>query len=201
VTVTPSNGSPAVPSAMTIYSFSDNGITVTAAGVPAIPVGQSFGLYAEMGASVETGIAIANPSGEAITIELSMASDSVLVRPVASVTIPAHGQKAAFLSEIPGLDVLSLPYQRVVSAQSSGLFSMIGIRGRINERGNFLASATLPVNDDSPLTSPLFIPHFADSDGFSTEFVVFTPSGIQSSSGFVTYFGDSGRLPNFGGQQ
>jgi hypothetical protein len=210
ITVVPSNGS-AAPTAMAIYSFSANGVTVTTTGVPAIPISNSFGMYVETAGdfadreagSLQTGIAIANPTDSPITVNLSLSSNSILVQPVGSVTVPAHGQIAAFLNEIPGFDASAvrgarLPYQGVLSAKSSALFSMIGIRGRYNERGDFLASTTLPVSESPlPPATVLIIPHFADSGGFSTQFVVFNANGGQAAPGFITFFGDSGRDPVF----
>jgi sugar lactone lactonase YvrE len=201
ITVTPSDPfNP--PSAMAIYSFNENGINATTAGVPAVQVANSFGMYAEMAGdfsgraagALQTGIAIANPTDGPITVNLSLSSNSILVQPFGSVTVPAHGQIAAFLNEIPGLNVVPLPYQGVLSAKSSAPFSMIGIRGRYNERGDFLASTTLPiVANPLPSASVLFIPHFADSGGFSTEFVLYNANAAQGAPGFITFFGDAGR--------
>jgi sugar lactone lactonase YvrE len=210
ITVVPSNGS-AAPNAMAIYSFSANGVTVTTTGVPAIPISNSFGMYVETAGdfadreagSLQTGIAIANPTDSPITVNLSLSSNSILVQPVGSVTVPAHGQIAAFLNEISGFDASAvrgarLPYRGVLSAKSSALFSMIGIRGRYNERGDFLASTTLPVSESPlPPATVLIIPHFADSGGFSTQFVVFNANGGQAAPGFITFFGDAGRDPVF----
>jgi hypothetical protein len=205
ITVTPSVGSSA-PSAMAIYSFSENGITVTTAGVPAIQVANSFGMYVEMAGdfsgraagALQTGIAIANPTYSSITVDLSLSSNSILVQPFGSVTVPARGQVAAFLNEIQGLNGAPLPYQGVLTAKSSAPFSMIGIRGRYNERGDFLASTTLPTATNPLLpASVLYIPHLADSGGFSTQFILYNANAVQGAPGFITFFGDAGRDPVF----
>ena len=131
-------------------------------------------------------------------MNLSLSSNSILVQPFGSVTVPAHGQVAAFLNEITGFNGVALPYQGVVTAKSSDPFSMIGIRGRYNERGDFLASTTVPIAANPlPAASVLFIPHFADSGGFSTQFVVYNANAVQGAPGFITFFGDAGRDPVF----
>jgi hypothetical protein len=46
---------------------------------------------------------------------------------------------------------------------------------RYNKRGDFLADSTLPVSEgSSSLASMLFMPHFVDSAGFTTRFIVFS---------------------------
>jgi hypothetical protein len=91
-----------------------------------------------------------------------------------------------------------LPYQGVLTAKSSAPFSMIGIRGRYNERGHFLGSTTLPiVTNPLPPASALFIPHFADSGGFSTQFILYNANAVQGAPGFITFFGDAGHDPVF----
>ncbi|HYR43247.1 MAG TPA: hypothetical protein VER98_09500 [Terriglobia bacterium] len=53
-----------------------------------------------------------------------------------SAVVPANGQIAIFLSQIPGFSSLPNPFQGVlrVSTTSSAGISVIGIRGRYNER-------------------------------------------------------------------
>ena len=106
--------------------------------------------------------------------------------------------------------LLSLRFFAVAMSEASGQASLVpmspgsisrDIYGRYNERGDFLASTTVPVSEGSSSpASSLFIPHFADSGGFTTRFVVFSTDGTVPSSGFLTVFGDSGKNPQFGAE-
>jgi len=45
-------------------------------------------------------------------------------------------------------------------------------------RNDFLITTTMPINEAvAPSTSPLFFPHFADSGGYTTQFILF--SGVR----------------------
>jgi hypothetical protein len=88
------------------------------------------------------------------------------------------------LNEIAGFASMSLPFQGVLRISSASPISAVGLRGRYNERNEFLVTTTPPVSEvNAPTDSPLFFPHFAEAGGFSTQFVLFnatpgtTPSG------------------------
>jgi hypothetical protein len=78
--------------------------------------------------------------------------------------IPRHGQLARFINEIPGFASLPLPFQGTVRVTSTAPVSLIVLRGRYNERGDYLV-ATLPVvNEDSAAAPPvLAFPQVAGS--------------------------------------
>src|SRR6185436_677628 len=122
--------------------------------------GKAFETYVESGGTIRTGIAIANPSASAIDVTLEAAGLS------STISIPADGQTAMFLNEIPGFDVLPASFQGVLRITSAGLISVTGLRGRTNERGDFLITTTTPLDESSPATtSETFIPHFAEGGG------------------------------------
>jgi hypothetical protein len=102
-----------------------------------------------------------------------------------------------FLGEIPGFSNIPLPVQGVlrVSAQDTVL-SVIGLRGRYNERGDFLITTTPPTNEASPVSSsPLYFPHFADGGGYTTQFILFS-TGNQAAFGAMRFFDQSGQSLN-----
>ena len=71
--------------------------------------------------------------------------------------------------------------------QSPVPVAVIGLRGRYNERQDFLMSSTPPVNEvAAPATERLFIPHMADSGGYTTQFVLFTGESARPVSGYLT---------------
>ena len=72
------------------------------------------------------------------------------------------------------------------------LFSGRGLRGRYNERNDFLITTTPPVNEAPPATSPMIFPHIADSGGYTTQFILFSAQPGSSSSGTMQLFNQSG---------
>ena len=56
---------------------------------------------------------------------------------------------------------------------SAASISVVGLRGRYNERSDFLITTTPPVSEAAaPSSSPLFFPHIAASGGFTAQFIL-----------------------------
>jgi hypothetical protein len=90
---------------------------------------------------------------------------------------------------------IALPFEgvlRVSSTSGSGI-SLIGLRGRYNERGDFLI-ATMPVVNEASAVSVAdsYFPHIADGGGYTTQFVVFSGSAGQTTSGTLNFTGQTG---------
>jgi hypothetical protein len=144
------------PSGVSIFSFQNAGTTVAEAGVPAVAADTAFRVYAEasgnfaQGAvgSIQTGFAVSNLSGSAasVTVELSTLNGSSTGL-VGTLTIPSNGQSAIFLSQIPGLGSLPVPFQGVLRVSSSASISVVALRGRYNERKDFLITTVPPVSE------------------------------------------------------
>ncbi len=172
------------PSAISIFTFRSGGVAVTEAGAIALPGNTSFQLYAELSGTIHTGFAIANPSTSAIAVTLSTAGR------IATVDVPANGQTSLFLNEVPAFASIPLPFQGAISASAPAPFAVTSIRGRTNERGEFLITTTAPVDESTPVTSSeLLFPHFADGGGYSTQFILFG----RSTSGSLYFFSQSGQ--------
>jgi hypothetical protein len=174
---------PTVPAVTSIFTYRANGVTVTEAGVGTVSDSPSFELYAELSGTTRTGFAVANPSASLLTLTIAVGGQT------ASVSVPGSGQRAFFLNEIPELASLPLPFQGVMSVSAAVPFVVTGIRGRTNERGDFLITTTPAVNSSLRLSSAEFLfPHFADGAGYSTQFVLFAPS----AAGTMYFFEQSG---------
>ena len=103
-----------------------------------------------------------------------------------------------YLNEIPGLSSVPVPFEGDLSVQSPVRSRSRHVRP-VQRAGYFLADSTLPVSEgSSSLASMLFMPHFVDSAGFTTRFIVFSTEDTGPSPGFVTVFADSGNNPQFG---
>jgi hypothetical protein len=71
--------------------------------------------------------------------------------------------------------------------------SVVALRGRYNERRDFLITTLPPVNETAPASSSaLYFPHIADSGGYTTQFILFSGRAGQASSGGLTFFRQSG---------
>jgi hypothetical protein len=171
------------PAATSILAYRANGVTVSQAGASAIPDRTLFLLYGELSGAVRTGVAVANPSGVPLTVTITFAGR------VASLDIPANGQRAFFLNEISQFASLPSPLQGVISISGASPIAVNGIRGRSNERRDFLITTTAVVNPFAPVTSAeLVFPYFADGAGYSTQFVLFG----SSAAGTIYFFDPTG---------
>jgi hypothetical protein len=112
-----------------------------------------------------------------------------------TITVPTQGQVALFLSQIPGFQSLTLPFQGIlrISASASARISLAGLRGRYNERGDFLITTTSPVIESgAPSNAEMIFPHWAFGAGYSTQFILLGGS-TQTSSGVLSFFSQTGQ--------
>jgi hypothetical protein len=106
------------------------------------------------------------------------------------------GPRPFFYHELDGFAAQPAAFQGVLRASTSTApaISMVGLRGRYNERGDFLITTTSPVLESSnPPTGELLFPHFVDAGGYSTQFILFSGYAGQSSSGTIRYFTQDGQ--------
>ena len=201
VRVVPSTGTVS-PSGLAIFSFRNSGTTVAEAGVPAVPPGTAFRLYAEasgqFGAvgSIQTGFAIANASANVTTVTLELSKlDGSSTGLTGTVSVPGNGQVATFLNQIQGFASLQTPFQGVLRVSSSASISVTGLRGRYNERRDFLITTT-PATNEAAASSPsvLYFPHIVDGGGYTTQFILFSGLPRQVSSGTMQLFTQAGAV-------
>ena len=182
------------PVGISIFSYSVSGITVTETGVPTVAPASTFAIYGENSASLKSGFAFANASPQATTLTYEVfSSDGSAAGMSGSMEIPGNGQRALFLTELPGATVLPSSFKGVVRlTSSSGSLSVIGLRTRTNERGDFLVSTTMP-DQNSSATGELYLPHFVHGGGYTTEFIFLGPSGTTSASGSIEFYSPAGQ--------
>ncbi len=125
-----------VPSGLAIFAFRQNGVLVTEAAVPASPLIQGGRIYAEVQGAVRTGLAIANPNSQLVTISFFFADEIGGRFAEGSTTIPANGQIARFLDEAPfdGGSTITGTF----TFTSSLPVGATALRGFVNERSDFL---------------------------------------------------------------
>jgi hypothetical protein len=172
----------AAASAVSIFSFTTNGVTVTQAGAPGLASATAFRSYVENGNMVRSGIAIANPETAPVDITLELAGLT------STLTLPANGQTAFFINEVSAFANLSLSFQGVLRMTSTAPVTVTGLRGRTNERGEFLVTTTTPADESTPSASELFFPHFAEGAGYGMQFILFG----RAASGMMYFFDQAG---------
>ncbi|MBI4475089.1 MAG: hypothetical protein HY646_20650, partial [Acidobacteria bacterium] len=203
VRVVPATGT-AAPSGLAIFSFRISGTTVAEAGVPAVPAGAAFRIYAETAGnfssgaigSIQTGLAIANMSSAATTVTLELAKlDGTSAGLTGTLQVPANGQISTFLNQIQGFATLETPFKGVLRVSGPASLSMVGLRGRYNERADFLITTTPPVNEaGTPTSSTLYFPHVVDGGGYTTQFILFSGLPGQVTAGTMQLLGQSGSV-------
>lgn len=188
----------AAPTPLVVFSYKPAGVTLSEAGVPAIQ-GSAFRMYVEssgtsgQAGNIQTGIAIANTSTSSgnVTLELTRL-DGASTGLTATRTLPGSGQIVGFLSDF--FSTLPNPFQGVlrISTSTSGI-SVVGLRSRYNENRSFLITTTPPTNEGSPASSTEFLfPHLVNGGGYTTQFVLFSGTAAQSSSGNLRFFKQDG---------
>jgi len=185
------------PSATGILSFHNRGVTVSEAGVSGNSEGTAFQLYMEASGitgqigAIQSGIAIANPSWNTVTTALVLTRlDGSSAGPDVNIDVPPGGQVTRFISDLfPGLPT---PFQGILKLTASSNVAVVALRGRYNEREDFLITTAPPLNEASGATSDLIFPHIVDGVGYSTELTLFG----QPGSGKIYLFSQEGVQKN-----
>jgi sugar lactone lactonase YvrE len=199
VRVIPSMG--AAPSALVVFSYRPGAITISEAGV-SLASSTAFRMYAEssgnvgQSGSIQSGMAVTNiaRTPASITLELTNLDGSTtgLPAPVTE-SLPPNGHLSRFLAQI--FPALPQPFKGMlrISTPSEGI-AVVGLRSRYNERGDFLITTTPPaIENASPNSTQLILPHLPDGGGYSTEFILLSGSAGQTSSGSLLLFLRSGQ--------
>ena len=108
-------------------------------------------------------------------------------------TLAPNSQVGTFLSQIPGFQYVSLPFQGLLRLTSSTPIAVVGLRGRYNERGDFIITTTPPVSEQGTSPADSYFAHFADGGGFNTQFVLFSNAPGISSGGSIRFVSQAGQ--------
>jgi hypothetical protein len=201
ILITPDSASVA-PSASVVFSLSENGVTVARASVQTQAPGVAFRSFVEVNSSaaipgaIQSAIAISNNSTASATVNFELTGlNGFNTGLTASVVVPPSGHVSKFVNELfPGL---SMPFQGVLRLLSGSSIVVVSLRIRYNERGDLLMTTTPVANEASPAaTGPLIFPQIVDQGGYSTEFVLFSGSFGQSTTGMLNFFGQNGQPLN-----
>jgi hypothetical protein len=187
------------PSVFSVFSFSKNGVTVSEAGVLPLRASSAFRLYAEFSGvagqigSIATALAIANASSNSAEVAFEMTTLSGASTGLSGgVTVAPNGQTSVFVNQIAGFESLPAQFQGLLRISSSNPIVVTGLRGRYNERGDFLITTTQAVDETNPPPLATVFPHLVDGGGYTTQLVLFGARRGQSSGGTLRFFSQSG---------
>ena len=206
VRATPDLGSTS-PSGLGIFSFTTGGITVSEAGVPALPEASAFRVYVEASGtpgaigSIRSGLAITNTgAGSTNTVTLELTDlDGATVGAAVTLELPPSGQVAQFLDEF---FMLPANFSGVLRVTTTADVAIVGLRARVNQRGDFMITTTPPSNEvAAPTSVDTYFPHIADSGGWSTQFVLFSGTAGQTSAGGLSFIDQAGEPLSLGLEQ
>jgi hypothetical protein len=172
------------------YTFNDALVSESAFAVS--PLVQSGRIFTEVQGSVTTGVAIANPNAEPITLEFYFTDESGSRIHADTTTVAANEGLTAFLNEDPFIppSSVNITDARSFTFSASLPIAFTAIRGFVNERSEFLMT-TLPVaalhQTDS---SPIAVPYYVDGAGWSSRILLVNPTET-TISGTVDFFAQS----------
>ena len=185
IVVTPTQGS-GLPMASSVFSFVNNGITVTESGIATTGVAPGFQVFAESdsGQRLQTGIAVANTAAAAANAQFQLlTSDGQSTGFTGSTTLDPNGHVALFLNQIPGMQNVPASFRGILHISSNTSISAIGLRTRYNERGDFLISTTPAIADNAPSSSDEYVfPQVVSGSGYRTDFILMNPTGASQGT-------------------
>ncbi len=156
-----------------VFSYRSNGVLISEASVPASAPVQTGRIYAESGGAVRTGLAIANPNEQGVSISFYFTDKDGVSFNSGTMTLGSRQQFAAFLDEAPFRGPATA---RSFTFMSSLPVGAIALRGFVNERGEFLMT-TLPVAlISSTANTAITLPHFAAGGGWTTQILLVNPT-------------------------
>jgi hypothetical protein len=198
VRITPTSGD-RTPLVLGVFSFSRSGVRVSEAALQGLR-GTQFRTYLESSGTAGTsgailsGLAIANAEATTATVNLeAFRLDGTSTGQTALITIPVGGKTARFSNEI--FPSLPANFRGIVKFTATSAVSVAGLRGRYNERGDFLIT-TVPLSPELTASSTLEVvfPHLVDGGGYTTQFVLFSSTTDQGQTG-------SANMRSIGGQR
>jgi hypothetical protein len=186
VKVVPDSGNN-TPVAVAIFSNSANEVTVSETAVsPAAAT--ALRTYVEVSGtsgaigSINSGLALGNTTTTPVTVSVGLTDLNGNGLASTSLVVPAGGQVAKFLNEI--FPNVAVPLKGILRVTANSPIALAALRGRYNERGDFLMSTTPPTVEALPApTAPLIFPHIVNGGGFTTQFILFSGAANQTANG------------------
>lgn len=202
IRINPAGGT-VMPSGAAVLAARANNITVSETAIASAGAGRMFRLHAESSGnfnggergSILSGLGVSNPGTSAVTVNIEAANLDGTLAGSAALAVPAGGQFALLLNQIPGL-TLPVPFSGTVwvTAPQGSLVNVTGLRARYNERStpDLLVTAFPAFDEGVALAQDLSIAHIVESGGYRTRVIVLGNRSGQSS-GNVQFFSQGGQ--------
>jgi len=194
------------PYGTAVFSYKQNGVTVSETGVPVSPPTTAARLFIDYRSSVpaipgrisagyvniNTGIAVANNSSALANVTYTLRDTAGASIAIGHGTLAAGAHFAKFIDQLreaaPDF-VLPANFQAAVQFASLEIFSdqpvsILALRMTINQRGETLFTTT-PIADlaKPPAGGAIFFPQFVDGGGYTTILVLLnTSSGAETGT-------------------
>jgi sugar lactone lactonase YvrE len=202
------------PYGTAVFSFKQNGVTVTETGVPASPPTTAARIYIDYRSSVDaiparsgagivdinTGIAAVNagPDSAAITYTLRNTAGATLATGHGILAAGAHFAKFIDqMNEVAPDFVLPANFETAtqfasLEISSAQPLSILALRMTTNQRKEALFTTTPVADLIKPLgNSPMLFPQFADGGGYATSIILLNTSNV-TETGTIQLRDDNG---------
>ena len=197
--VVPDEGNIAPITQIVVGTQDSDLITISEATIPPSETGNAFRMYVERSGepgssgSVQSGFAVANIAFDPTTVTLELTGLDGSLIAVTEIVVPASGQQSFLVNEVFATEVLPSRLKGVLRVSSTDTIAVVGLRGRTNERENFLMTTTSPTREaDIPTNAELFFPHLIDGGGWTTQTILFSGGAGQLADGVMRFFGVDG---------
>jgi photosystem II stability/assembly factor-like uncharacterized protein len=196
----------ATPYGTAVFTFRQNGVTVSEAGIPASPPTTRAQIFIEYRTAVDavpghreagkidvnTGIAAVNSGSAAADVTYNLRDISGALITIGHGSIAAGGYFACFIDQLrdrAAVPDFGLPADFLTATQfgsleiaSSQPLSVLGLRGTINQSNEFLMTST-PVADLTKAigTGPIYFPQFVDGGGYTTSVILLNTSSVPET--------------------
>ncbi len=191
-----------LPVASALYSLRNpDGVLISEAGVAAVETIRAGRILVDERDSL-TGLALANPTNQAVTLDLTLRDASGTSAGTGTLDLPAGAQTARFVIDAPLFPDTPAGFVGSLTfvCRESGRVAAITIRQGTNSHSEPVF-ATLPVADlDQPGGAALVLPHVGAGQGLSTQVVLINPTG-SPVSGEIQFQASNGTplVGDFGG--
>jgi trimeric autotransporter adhesin len=191
VQLVPDNASSA-PIGSGVFGYNPVNILTTESGIPSALSTTHARIFVDLTSNHNTGLAIAHLNASSANVAIkAFQTDGVTPASASQGSIPLAGlgHDAKFVTQL--ISGLSAAFTGVLDISSPDPFAAITVRSLTNERGDFLLT-TFPIADATRAApSPIVFPHIADGGGYSTQFILISPTGTASTA--LNFYGEDGK--------
>lgn len=185
--IQPAASSP-TPAMLEFLRFRSSGILTLETAIPTAPLISSGRLHLRTTGAISTGAAFANPNNQSVTVSFFFTDQAGTTSGSGTFVIGSNAQNVFFFGQAP---VSGAPSTGTFTFSATTPISVIGIRGRVNERGDFLLTplpvTPLPFSSNGVVTIPIW----GDGQGYTNQVILINPTD-QSISGSIQFLLASG---------